>query len=198
MLRDCSTARPPLSTRLRDLAGFSLRRPRSSERIRLRISLTDAGKEYMSAAQQLTPSVIGHEHVWGEPFFVDDRDATILGTVEGEEGTALAVKSCDNWTSIYTLNPALPAVVLRAIARKASVHIYNDRNDTFYANRSYLCLNADGCGERTLRFPEPVELIDPFTGARLVCHGKEFNYTFQDKETLLVRYSPVHANKARQ
>ena len=182
---------------MRELTGFSLRRPRPTERVRLRISLNDTGKEYITSARQSSASVIGHEDVWGEPFLVDDREATTLGTMEGEGGTTLAVKSCNNWTSIYAQNPVLPATVLRAIAEKAGVHLYNDHDDTFYASRSYFCLNADGSGERTLRFPEPVNLIDPFTGACLARKTKDFSHSFQDKETLLMRYELVHVSKEK-
>jgi hypothetical protein len=76
----------------------------------------------------------------------------------------LALKRLKDWTSIYTLNPVLPAALLRALARQAGVHIYNARDDTFYASHSYVGLNADGAGGRVLRWPKPVELLDPFTG----------------------------------
>ena len=53
---------------------------------------------------------------------------------------------------------------LRAPARQAGVHLINDRDDTLYASRSYLTINADGAGERRLRFPRAANLSDAFTG----------------------------------
>ena len=58
----------------------------------------------------------------------------------------------------------------------------------FYASPSYVCLNADGAGERTLSFPKPADLFDPFTGKHLARRVMQFAHSFQDKETLLIRY----------
>lgn len=99
------------------------------------------------------------------------------------------MKRLKGWTSIYTLNPVLPAAFLRALARQAGVHIYTDRDDTFYASRSHLCLNADGAGERTLRLPRPADLFDSFTGRSLARRVKEYSHRFADTETQLIRYA---------
>jgi hypothetical protein len=56
------------------------------------------------------------------------------------------------------------------------------------ASRSNLALNADGAGERTLRFPKPADLFNPFAGHRLADRVTSYSYWFQDKETLLLRY----------
>jgi hypothetical protein len=73
------------------------------------------------------------------------------------------------------------------VAVEAGVHIYSGRDETFYASRSFLCLNADGAGERTLGFPKAVDLFDPFTGRRLARRATKFVHAFRDKETLLLR-----------
>ena len=101
----------------------------------------------------------------------------------------LAMKRKKRWTSIYTLNPVLPAAFLRALARQAGVHLYNDRDDTLYASRSYFTLNADGAGERTLRFPKAVDLFDPFTGETMARRVTELVRHLRDKQTWLIRYS---------
>ena len=85
-------------------------------------------------------------------------------------------------------HPVLPAAFLRALGHQAGVHIYTNRDDTLCASRSYRCLNADGAGGRTLRFPLPTNLFNPFTGRRLNRRATEFSHPFADKETLLVRY----------
>ena len=139
-------------------------------------------------------TVIGHEHVWGQLFSVEDPQALALGHVEGRKEVALAMKRMKRWTSIYTLNPVLPAAILRALARQAGVHLYNDRDDTLYASRSYFTLNADGAGERTLRFPKAVDLIDPFTGETIARRVTGLVRDLRDKETWLIRHStPSHA-----
>jgi hypothetical protein len=178
---------------MRELTGIRLVPGKADERMRLRLALNAAGAAMLdggdhTAGAWLAGRIIGHEHVWGQRFSVEDPQAIALGHVEGPKEVALAMKRLKDWTSIYTLNPVLPASFLRALARQAGVHIYTDRDDTFYASRSYICLNADGAGERTLRFPSAADLFDPFTRRSLARRVKEFSHHFADKETLLLRY----------
>ena len=112
-----------------------------------------------------------------------------LGRLEGRKDVVLAIKRLKDWTSVYTLNPVLPAAFLRTLARSAGLHLFNDRDDTLYASRSYLAVNADGSGNRTLRFPSPADLFDPFTGQPLARHVSSFSRDLRDKETLLIRYA---------
>jgi hypothetical protein len=180
-----------------DLSGFSLVRRAPSARWRLTIALSEAGRSWWrQSGGGEPPASVGHEHVWGEPLAVDDAQATVLGHLETRpDFAALATKSMAGWTSLYTLNPAMPAAFLRAVARRAGVHLFNDRNDTLYASRSYLTINADGPGVRTLRFTQPVDLFDPFSGEIVARGATAWNRLFQDKETLIVRYSPAEGPK---
>jgi hypothetical protein len=50
-------------------------------------------------------------------------------------------------------------------------------------------VNADGPGDRVVQFPNPVDLFHSFTGHCLVRRLKAWSYSFQDKETLVLRYS---------
>jgi hypothetical protein len=169
-----------------ELTGFDLAAGPADERVRLRLTLNDAGAALCGDAMP-ADKIVGHEHAWGQAFWVEDPQAVALGCLEGRDVVGLAMKRRQDWTSVYTLNPVLPASCLRGLARQAGVHIYNDRDDAFYASRSYLCLNADGAGQRILRFPRPVDVVDPFTGRR-VRRTMEFSQPVRDKETLLLRY----------
>jgi hypothetical protein len=124
--------------------------------------------------------------VWGQAAAVDDPAATALGVRQGTREVGLALKAMGSWTSVYTLNPVLPAALLRAIARHAAVHVYNNRDDTLYASRDYLTINADGAGSRTICFPCPVHVSDPFTGGQLARSTTRFTCALRDKETLLL------------
>jgi hypothetical protein len=97
------------------------------------------------------------------------------------------MKRMKRWTSVYTLNPALPAAFLRALARHAGVHLYNDRDDTLYASRSFLTLAADAAGLRKIRLPRRCDVFDPFTGERLWRGVRSFEREFQAKETVIWR-----------
>ena len=191
---------------MQELTGIRLMPGARSDRARARITLNESGVDFLkrgvyptaSASPTIAPkppevspskrTVIGHEHVRAQLISVEDPQAIALGTVEGRTEVALALKRMPRWTSAFTLNPVLPAAFLRAFARHAGVHLYNDHDDTLYASRSYLTLNADSPGERTLRFPKPVDVFDPFTGKRLARRATKLIRGFEDKETLLLRY----------
>jgi hypothetical protein len=100
------------------------------------------------------------------------------------------VKTVGGVTSFYAVTSLLPPIFYRAVARLAGVHLYNDRDDTLYASRSYLTLNADGPGPRTLRLPRHCDVIDPFEGRTLHRGVDTFTVELRDKETMLVRLSP--------
>ena len=192
---------------MRELTGMRLVRAEKPDRVRARIVLSEAGAALLEGGVHAASvpdvstgsrwpdgrapgqSVIGHEHVWGQLVSIEDSQAIALGHLEGRKEIALAMKPMKRWNSVYTLNPVLPAAFLRALARKAGVHLYNDRDDTLYASRSYFTLNADGAGERRLRFPRAVDVFDPFTGETIARRVTELVRYLRDKETCLLRYS---------
>jgi hypothetical protein len=67
------------------------------------------------------------------------------------------------------------------------MHIYNERDDTFYANASYVSLHANGAGERRIRFPRRCRVEDALTGRRVALEGQEFRYQARNGETLILR-----------
>jgi hypothetical protein len=187
---------------MRELTGMNLMRAEKPDRVQARIALTEDGARLGSQIQPVHPTgsaataaarptalpgIIGHQDVWAQLFFVDDPQATALGHLEGRKEVALAMKRMKSWTSIYTLNPVLPAAFLRALARHAGVHLYNDRDDTLYASRSFLTLAADAAGHRRLKLPRRCDVFDPFTGEWIGRGVKTFEREFQPKETVIWR-----------
>lgn len=189
---------------MRQLTGMNIVRAEKAGRVAARIALTEDGSQWWSQTRtpqfsnsavsavggslpSALPGIIGHEHVWGQLVSVEDKEALALGTLQGRREVALAIKSMPGWTSIYTFNPVLPAAFLRALARRAGVHVYNDRDDTFYASRSFLTLAADTAGRRRVQLPRPADIFDPFTGDRLWRGVKSFEREFQAKETVIWR-----------
>lgn len=122
-------------------------------------------------------------------FSVQDGDAITLGTLDspGQEAVTLASKKMRGWTSYYTITPVLPPLFYRELARLAGVHIYNDRDEALYANRSYLTVAANQAGPRTLHLPQKSDVFDPFTGAKLHAGVIEFTHEFAATETGIFR-----------
>jgi hypothetical protein len=67
------------------------------------------------------------------------------------------------------------------------VHIYNDRDDTLYVSKSYLTVNADGAGQRVLKFAEPVVIYDAVTEQKLAGKSDTLTVDMRDKETRMLR-----------
>jgi hypothetical protein len=99
----------------------------------------------------------------------------------------LAIKPMKQWTSAYAPTPDLPPSFYRELARAAGVHIYSERDDTFYANQSYACLHASGSGRRTLRFPKPRTLHDAFTETLVAASVLDYSFEQHHGETVLPR-----------
>jgi len=103
----------------------------------------------------------------GPSFYVDDPQARVLGLsqVTGQPGLALAER--EGWRSIYSSAPLLPWPLLRNIARYAGVHLYSEIGDMVWANNAFLALYSQSDGRRRVRFPQPVDLEDAYSGTRL-------------------------------
>jgi beta-galactosidase len=171
---------------MRELTGLRIVTSADAPRVRARMELRRGSHPIADEFLRSGSGPIGGEHVWAQAATVEDPTATALGVRQGTQEVALALKAMGSWTSIYTLNPVLPAAFLRSIARHAGVHIYNDRDDTLYASRGYLTINADGAGTRAIRFPCPVHVWDPFAGRQLARNTTRFTCELRDKETLLL------------
>jgi len=189
---------------MQDLTGMRLLPAPKPDRVRARITLTEdwarlatqapsqRGRESAPAATRAFPGpapseTIGHEHVWAQLISVTDGSVVPLGTLEGRSEVVLAMKSLPGWTSVYTFNPVLPAAFLRALARHAGVHVYNDHDEALYASRSFLTLAANLAGPRRVHLPTRSEVYDPFTGQRLHRRVTVFEQEFRAKETVIWR-----------
>jgi hypothetical protein len=122
-------------------------------------------------------------------FYVNDNEAEKVGIQPGTKKVTFALKQLSDCVSVYSVTPLMPVEAYRELAKQAGVHLYNTSNDTLYVNKSYLTVNADGAGTRTIVFPEATNVFDPVSGKLLYQDITDFKKVFKDKETLLVRIS---------
>ena len=155
-----------------------------------RIELTRSNHPLVATLRAAGLTSLGPTDRKVQAFGVRDPATTVLGTLPGTDLASLAVKTVDGVTSLYAVTSLLPPVFYRTIARLAGVHVYNDRDDTLYASRSYLTVNADGAGVQLLCLPRPCDVIDPFSGRALHRGVDRFRANLKDKQTLLVRLAP--------
>jgi hypothetical protein len=102
----------------------------------------------------------GTENKLGPVMVGDDPEATVLGRLFGYGEPGLVVKRVNGAQAYFSSAPKLPDWLLRSIATKAGVHIYDPQDDVLYVNKSFLGIQATRPGRRTLRFPAPVDLFD--------------------------------------
>lgn len=98
------------------------------------------------------------------PLFVaEDENATVLARFCENNLPAITMKDSGGFVSYFLAAKVLDADVLRAIAKKAGCHIYENGDDVLYVSRNFICLHASSDGEKTLKFREkcsPYELYE--------------------------------------
>jgi hypothetical protein len=111
--------------------------------------------------------------------YVNDGTATILGgNSSGGTTKYMAIKDNTTWQSIYTITPYMHQKALKEIARYAGVHIYSEADDTFYVNKSYVTLHAETAGDRTIKFPNNVDIYDAIAETLLVSDVNSYTTNF--------------------
>jgi hypothetical protein len=131
--------------------------------------------------------------------YVNDNTATILGgNSSGGTNKYMAIKEFTTpvaWKSIYCTTAEMTAPVLRAVARHAGVHIYNENNDTFYANKCFVNIHPNHAEatqqSRTITFPVAVDVYDAITDTLLQPNTTSYTRSYYGGETMMYRYVPV-------
>jgi len=123
-------------------------------------------------------------------FHVEDHQAEVLGFDAATERPALCVKEMDGWTSCYSAAPCVAPSVLRALAKRAGVHVYIDEDAVVYANGSLVSVTVVDPGRRTIRLPRPATVEDGFTGQMLARQASEVDVEFAERESKLLLLSP--------
>jgi hypothetical protein len=92
----------------------------------------------------------------------DDPSATTLGMLYGFNEAGLISKVVNGAQAYFSSAPLLPDWLLRSMARKAGVHIYDSQDDALYVNKSFLGIHTPKAGKRVIRFPAPVSVFDVY------------------------------------
>jgi beta-galactosidase len=92
----------------------------------------------------------------------DDPAAATLGVLYGVGEPGLIEKTVNGAQAYFSSAPKLPDWLLRGIAAKAGVHIYNAQDDALYVNKSFLGIHTPTAGKRTIHFPAPVSVYDTY------------------------------------
>jgi hypothetical protein len=173
---------------IEEFTGFHIEADPDADAIPPAIELTGDGGALGKALRGAGLTVLGPDGAQCQRVFVAGPGVTALGCLPGTRAVTLALKPMESWTSVYTITPDLPPACYRELARYAHVHIWSEKDDTFYANKSYVCLQANGAGQRTIRFPQTCDLWDAITEESLAKGTDKFTRHFEHGETVILRW----------
>lgn len=105
---------------------------------------------------------------------------------QGANGAALLKKQFPEWTSIWSASPNLPSALLSIFAEQAGVHLYTSRGDQLFQTANWVALHSKWDAPLTLRFPEPGNWRDAFTGEMLVRGSDSFATVTRRGENLIL------------
>ncbi|MEA3400796.1 MAG: hypothetical protein U9R79_06055 [Armatimonadota bacterium] len=124
-------------------------------------------------------------HEIGPIMWCDDPRARVLGDLVATDESGgvftlakrggLAVKRAEDWTCVWSAVPGLPPALLRGIAARAGVHIYDTSNDVVFASERLLGVHALQGGPQLIRLPRRRRVIDAMTGAVIADAAREFS-----------------------
>lgn len=113
--------------------------------------------------------------------------AYCLASFAGGEQPCVLARQREDCCDVLSLLPALPAALLRQIARMAGVHLYTFGGDVVYAGGNYVGLRALTAGHKRIQLPLPVrELLDAETGRPVPLYNQLYaDFTMREGEVRL-------------
>lgn len=127
--------------------------------------------------------IYGTQYKIGPVMVAKDPSAQTLGTLYGFDLPGLVYKNIKGVQTYYTASTKLSYQLLRAIAARAGVHIYNNVDDGTYVNKSFISIHTVRGGKRTLSFPAPVSLYDVYNDKVVAVNSKAVTVEMPVKTT---------------
>lgn len=122
----------------------------------------------------------------GPVFYPSGDEIEVAGMWEGSDLPALAVRRFDDWTSVYSATPLLSPKLVKRIAEDAGVAVRVAGVEPSYVSRNMIGLHSAVARTETLRFTEPMRVIDLLTGEILAADATELEVTVPGPGTRLL------------
>jgi hypothetical protein len=146
----------------------------------LTVKLTGAG---LALGSGLAPGLTyGVKQPVAPQFVVVGGDVRVLGVNSKGQPALVATETGEN-VSVFSAAPGMPAELLRALARGAGVHIYNDRSDRFYCTQSLVAVHAEVAGRRTIRLAAAMDVTAWPSGETVAKAAREIGVEMAAGET---------------
>lgn len=149
----------------------------------LQIEINDNGHKMLPTLAK--GFIYGTQNKIGPVMVAGDPTAQTLGTLYGFDLPGLVYKEMKGVQTWYTASTKLSHQLIRAIAMKAGVHIYNDIDDGTYVNKSFVSIHTVRGGKRTLSFPVPVSLYDVYNNKVIASNTKQVTIDLPVRTTAL-------------
>ncbi|MBI3922803.1 MAG: discoidin domain-containing protein, partial [Armatimonadetes bacterium] len=129
-----------------------------------------------------------HPTALGPVFYVDDPQATTLGTYPDGK-PALAAKDFGKWKSVYSAVPYMDTALLRNIAQHAGVHLYCAPGPVVMASGSFLMIHKgyDSPDKLAVDLPAACTVVDFYAGKTWATKAKRFDLEGKGCRTFLLR-----------
>ena len=139
-----------------DKSGFSA--SAMNELLGMRIAMAKPGSIKVGFSDGRT---VGADYMTFPRFRVADPGATVLASYANDRKIVAAAAKGN---VIFYGGALLDSKFLRKIARNAGVHIYCDTDDNLAAGNGIVSIHCKLPGVKTIRFPEPTDVVDLYTG----------------------------------
>jgi hypothetical protein len=117
-----------------------------------------------------------------------EENAYILGRGTEAGEPALLWKQFDDYASVYSLCPCLPARVLQKIVIQSGVHVYSLTGDMLMAGGKYILLRAMSEGQKRIHYPDPTKkLVDAYTGEVMENNDSLIDFWLKDDEVKVLK-----------
>jgi hypothetical protein len=131
----------------------------------------------------------GTDQFLGPWLYGADPEAVVHGHLRGwtvkpeANAPGLLEKDFGAWRAFWSAAPAVPAVVLREIARRAGVHLYVTAGHEVFASPGFLSLHAGWDGAHEIRLPKAVTVRDACSGRTAAARKRQFTARMKRGET---------------
>ncbi len=115
----------------------------------------------------------------------NDDEATVAAYFPDSKKSAVSIKKCNGFTSIYCGAKHVNSDFVRAVAEFAGCHIYCATNDVLYANKNFITFHAASGGEKVIKLPHNASAFEVYEEKYYSKDSDEIRFNIKRGQTLM-------------
>ena len=123
-------------------------------------------------------------------FYSVDKTAVNVAKFLTSDRTAVSVKKCDGYTSVFFGSKSLDRKTVKSVAKFAGVHIYCDSEDVVYTSKNYITFHASSSGKKIINLPNTCDVFEVYEEKYYGKSTKSFEFYADFGETKMFRLVP--------